>query len=1237
MKPVSNWPLARGRSTSGVALIIVLAFVVLLTGLLVAYFSRAMSERQVSNSSASELKTDQFALGALDAIVGDLKQEIAAGSISTTVTAGTNMVTTFVPATVASAAPCLAGTSNTNGVTSFAPNLLKRSAYNQSFYSGTAYNLASNNVTSSGTATVAYPAPNRAANVSTSGTSRNGRYISLARWNKALLLPKATASGTTGNGLNPITTGANGFVFPDWVLVARSGTNPAISDFTGANSQYLASGTNPVLCRYAYAIYDEIGLLDANVAGYPTGTGTSQAGGKGSEAYADLTQIPGLTQPQIDALVGWRNYASTQAPGAFPSPGFTTTSASNYYNFVVNNTNGFLTTNGTATLYNGQTDRMFASRQQLINFIETTGTLGGNTLANALNALQYLSTFTRETNAPSYVPSPSRPRVGGTFDVANSVTTNISGLLTHDQSLSTYGKDDVFNPNLTGTANYRSDGAPMIKKRFPLSRLAWLTSDGPSANLPASDPRYNANGTPANILKYFGLTGTNFGTSDPTQGWVYNNHDQNQACTSATSIKTLAEVAALPAPGREPDFFELLQSAIAVGSLAKDADTGTGQPNGDNSTSQDVWQRDRTLTYHVLRIGACIIDQADPTSYPTLIKVTGVSPPQEIYGVKNLPYMAKVVPYAYWAGTPTLYSSTTVKTGTTTTTYSVATTLGTSGTVGGWLRFMLWNPHQTGSTTPPASLPVPATFRLTGSGQIYIDIKSMGGNKDQNTDPTQLETLGTQILFNSFTNGTSNFANPAMIDPSMVARGSSPNCLGPFPPGNSGTPSWVGLRFADNPNWPLDPEQYPIGGNLGGKGPNQWGFYPAPGAYPMTFTLQYQDNHKVWRNYDKMEDYNPARTAYGGKFHWHNYVGTGGTNPELGFNTCIITARDDPRSDRFGCDLRTDDDWPGGLMGGGSNAGSALIWNDYRHPAVNSTANLNGRGNSPGNVTGFYLKVGPNGDESGPGCLYFNSTNSPNGGDVEYYRDADGVLRPASGAYAKVALTNTPMSTGTDVTATQVTNNSASRPIILNRPFRSVAELGYAFRDLPWKNLDFFTSSSADAALLDVFSVNDDATMVAGRVNPNTRNAPVLGALLSNALFTTGSGAPAASDVLASGSGTAIANQILVMTGTQPMMNRSELVTRLAPVLNPFYPANTPDNSITKSRREAAIRALADTANTRTWNLMIDVIAQSGRYLSGATGLNQFVVEGERRYWLHVAIDRYTGQVIDRSLEAVNE
>jgi hypothetical protein len=38
-----------------------------------------------------------------------------------------------------------------------------------------------------------------------------------------------------------------------------------------------------------------------------------------------------------------------------------------------------------------------------------------------------------------------------------------------------------------------------------------------------------------------------------------------------------------------------------------------------------------------------------------------------------------------------------------------------------------------------------------------------------------------------------------------------------------------------------------------------------------------------------------------------------------------------------------------------------------------------------------------------------------------------------------------------------------------------------------------------------------------------------------------------------------------------------------------------------------------------------------------AQGIADFLVEGEKRYPVHVAIDRFTGQVIDKQLEVLNE
>ena len=63
--------------SKGAALIIVLAFVVLVTGLAVAHFSRTTTDRQLAQSSYNDTCADLLARSALDITVGDLKQEIA--------------------------------------------------------------------------------------------------------------------------------------------------------------------------------------------------------------------------------------------------------------------------------------------------------------------------------------------------------------------------------------------------------------------------------------------------------------------------------------------------------------------------------------------------------------------------------------------------------------------------------------------------------------------------------------------------------------------------------------------------------------------------------------------------------------------------------------------------------------------------------------------------------------------------------------------------------------------------------------------------------------------------------------------------------------------------------------------------------------------------------------------------------------------------------------------------------
>src|SRR5204863_7250585 len=152
---------------------------------------------------------------------------------------------------------------------------------------------------------------------STTDVSANGRSISLARWNKHYLIPRPVGANPTDTA--PI-SGANGFTAPDWVILTRNGPvvfstwDSALADQTPTNNSYSVG-------RYAYAIYDEGGLLDANVAGYPTNTTSTQSGRKGVSAFADLTAI-GMSQgvgSGIDGMVGWRNYFSAQPSGTFPN------------------------------------------------------------------------------------------------------------------------------------------------------------------------------------------------------------------------------------------------------------------------------------------------------------------------------------------------------------------------------------------------------------------------------------------------------------------------------------------------------------------------------------------------------------------------------------------------------------------------------------------------------------------------------------------------------------------------------------------------------------------------------------------------------------------------------------------------------------------------------------------------------------------------------------------------------
>ena len=185
---VSNAP----KGQRGVALLIVLAFTVILLGLVLAYFSKITNDRSVSDSSLQQAKADQIATAAMETVIGDLRQEIVSGSTPTTI----GSYTIYTP-TAATLLPVRSGNPSYVGGPTNDPiaNLIRRSWYNDTNLNPRSHASQVN---------------------STTDFSLNNHNIPLARWNKHYLIPRA-AGAATGD-TTPI-SGASGFTAPDWVLV----------------------------------------------------------------------------------------------------------------------------------------------------------------------------------------------------------------------------------------------------------------------------------------------------------------------------------------------------------------------------------------------------------------------------------------------------------------------------------------------------------------------------------------------------------------------------------------------------------------------------------------------------------------------------------------------------------------------------------------------------------------------------------------------------------------------------------------------------------------------------------------------------------------------------------------------------------------------------------------------------------------------------------------------------------
>jgi hypothetical protein len=1277
-----------GSRREGAALIITLAFMILLAAILVIFFTQALSYRQQSNGSFNDFKSATIGQSALETVVGDLVQEMTNGSPATIYNqGGTNVVYNLTSLNNTNAVPQRSGNPPLVSGADQTPNLIRISVRNDP---------------------ISFPGVgSRASADSSTNVVSAGQYISLARWNKHYLLPRGTSSsgvalaGTTNLDTTPISA----FSPPDWVYV-KSDTGPTV----------ITAPTTKVIGRYAYAIYDEGGLLDANVAGVPSNTQTNAAypatgsnpnllvwgsGHKGSEAFADLTvpnpQVPGkpiLTQPQIDQLVGWRNNATIQPTGTFggstgnplTASGYTigTTGAVNYHDAMVLNTNGFLLTSG-ATYTDGtsgktDTDQAFVNRQALISFFQNAGL--------PQDSLQYFATFTRALEQPSYNPPVGRPMVQNNTNSAANVAPFGTGndAYGYDRASTTTNSPTDINPPLlavrVGTSFTRADGTtaqigePLLKERFPLSRLKLLTSSAYNFSTP---PSSGADNDP--IYKYFGLYRGSAGVA-----WKYN-HDP---AITAGGIDRLSAVAALSgsvgtlSEPREPDFFELLKAAIDVGSLGKGACYNAAASASNNP--KDLWTtggtqgnlqqaHDNLTALQILQIGANIIDQSKSDNFPTRIQFTGdtSNPVNEVRGAEDLPYLYRM---RNWLSGYVNSSS-------------------NSTNIAFFVQPELWNPNSIQSTNFVSSTATPSKFQVVAEPDPTSTATPLNATVVYGSGSSY--SLNPVVSLNSpnYSSYTSTTPNPAPLgfsagelnnfwgfrEPTLLAVTSMPASA------HLATTSYTDMSFHANMTGLLISTF-----SMWYNGLQAWKFsiVPSTDNASIRYLLQYQDSSGNWITYDEAPfEFQSGATSF--DVHTINFLYTTYANAEASYDY-FGGVRTDPRTSRWGY-------FYGQFLNSLPIVDASN--NEYGSHRVDGTI---GYGTHQGsrNDLGF---VGTYGTYGRPwqgfehGYWAENSvrpTYQTDSGDpgYRYDRDPDGVARRAIGGYvtdtasggiaisANESIIGQPMAIASGsvsnnypsaLTSSANTPNYSSRPTILHRPFRSVAELGYAFRDTPWGNINFSFPESGDSPLLDVFCINDTGStqgLVAGRVDLNTRQAPVLASLVSGVVRDKDD---SSNPVLTAQMASDLANRLVTRTmattssiTTQgPLLSRADLVgtwmgaatpaaakislTAAPPDPNTFFTGFSYDIGTLSSvsavpnlaritrQRDSVIRALVDSGTTRTWNLLIDLVAQSGRFPSSATGFSNFVVEGEKHYWLHVAIDRYTGKILDSQLEVVKE
>lgn len=1215
------------RHQCAFALVLVLAMLVLVATLVVAYFSRALQERRTGISSTAGTEAELLATSTVEIVLGDLLSEIEAGSEIETM-GGIAVYQPILeldsdgetPPVAASMAPQRIVDHNPQHY----PGVLKISRRGRAFFEN-----------SPGFDADQTPGPSRASAVDTGQASINGRSIPLETWNQPRLM---TQEEFQGDG-----TAESGFASPDWIYVDRRGDtpDPGGADGIAALASPTLDNEDFVLGRFAYVIYDVGGLLDINVVGNALAEEANFHRGR-------------LHQVDLEEGVGeipWEDFAGFVDQWRWPD-------TANDSEALFEPRRTFL------EVANGE--QAFANRRELIRYAENEGS------RIPIEVLPYLTTFSRALDAPHWRPDPERPKLPAEPD-PDELNPDLLSVRFADEVVLQRGSD----PTVALPA-----GTPVMPRRFPLAKLELFNENNPD---------------PDALLYYFGLERVDGAVDtfeyvratedgriarlhevaawrDPVTGYGRepNFFEVLQAAIVTGSLGKYAKNSVTM--DRARDSLRNLQ-VLQIGANiidqwdSDDIPTTMRYPSGEVDEMVEVYGIENLPYFHQFAYFPYRPPyDRDRMQLWVAFAVwnphqNALAPPEGIEALRIVPifgefrnlhfvYMLDDFAIRVDGGLVGAYNEsaeaelTHLNAGRNfefppfpgTSGYSEVTIVGGEApeTETDTPGILLWDHDLSfrpdGTPLPNPAVPPKGDDRhpqlQKGLNEFYDLLAPYTANHPTEDDPR---------ISDSNENGEREYTADTTF-----AMNDTGQDFGTYWITETGAGGEIRLYAhyatkAHNRVRHLAPAH---GGSLSEA--EDWDPDWSPANPPLDFALQARVNGE-WVTYQRIDGWF-RRILGGGGRGISRYV-QGTADPHTYFYDMATHHSElsegqiadlpssfyewtqghsymgiDPRTTRFGFyDTQ------------GRRLGLPLrsVTGHWRDNRMDEWAQFR---EVPGTLFDFeYNRYADPVYHQGRQAMAGLITNHPeletlNAYHPSRYRDRDGVIRPGDAYFG-----------GDSGVVPTVPGRFADRPLILNRPFRSPADVGYVFRDVPWKTVDFASRYSGDLGLLDVFSLEESpeaVPLVAGKVNLNTRRPEVLAVLLRQTAerldgIHEGVGPAQMTEETAQN----IAAEVVAESSWRPFRYASDLIPRV------FHRSEDEmlDGVMIKGEREAAARTLAGLGTTRTWNFMIDLVAQSGRFVPGSETAQDFLVTGERRYWVHVALDRLTGEVLELQKERVDE